>query len=137
MSAKKAVVCAIALLFVGMLVGGALAIALPKVMQSTNRPRPRAENMIALAFGPGKYGPTLYGACVFSVRTQSGADVRAEIWIDGPDYAHDCGVIATAASHDAARAMFNTITFDAAGIHAGNGTTSHLIAAAGVYDTHR
>jgi hypothetical protein len=137
MSARQSPVFIVVIAWIAFTCGIIVAIAVPAIVSRSTPPAPRPDNMLALVYGPGKYGTTLYGACLFTVQTPFGVDIRAHVWIDSPDSFHDCGVIATTPDLQQARAAFNTVTFDAVGIHAGNATTSQLIAAAGTYDNHR
>jgi hypothetical protein len=137
MSTTKLTPRVIAVVCSAFVLGVFAAVVVPTLVRRMLPSQPQPANMLALAYGPGKYGDSLYGACIFTAPTPTGVNVHARIWIDGPDYYHDCGVIATAKSQADARAAFNVVTFDAAGIHAGNATGTQLIAAAGVYDNHR
>ena len=86
------------------------------------------EQLLAVAWGDGKYGPGFYGAYVFLEPALTGYRVRARVAIGrGNGMFHDCGEIGQSPSHEDAVARFGTIEWSAAGLGIGPGPPRYFL----------
>jgi hypothetical protein len=81
----------------------------------------RLDRVVAMQWGPGKYGEAFYGAHVFLEPAAGGYSVRARVYIGrGNDYFHDCGELGRAASDLEAVRKWGRIEFRPDGVHIGD-----------------
>jgi hypothetical protein len=120
---------AIAALIAGFAVGWVL---------SSGASAARLERVVAMSWGDGKYGPSLYGAHVYLVPAAgSGYSVRARVYIGrGNGYFHDCGELGTARTDSEAVARWGTIDWREDGLHIGSGP-DHFFLARVTMESHR
>jgi len=97
----------------------------------------KLQQVVAMKWGDGRYGPAFYGAHVYLEPAGSGYSVRALVYIGrGNNYFHDCGELGVAQTDSEAVARWGNIDWRKDGLHIGSGADEYFLARAKL-ESHR
>jgi hypothetical protein len=89
----------------------------------------KEQQLVAVSWGDGRYGPAFYGAYVSAVPSDGGYSVRAHVKIGrGSWMIHDCGELGRVRTSEEAVARWGKVEWRDDGLHIGTGSDQYFLA---------